>query len=227
MNYRVKRGDQEFGPYSLSDLQGYLQSGYILATDLAQSEGMADWVPVSEVLGNIPIPLTPQPGIYAGTDANAALAQQIVPLPPNLPWQVLLVNYLYKVPVIGFLVSVFAIAWNLIQANWARKLSGKNTALVLIAFLPVGAFSGGIALGIGQTSGIEGITVLGGILLLAGAICMVVGNFKIRDAMEEYYNTVEDIGLSLSGVMIFFFGIIYIQYHINRIARWKKTGVLS
>jgi hypothetical protein len=55
----------------------------------------------------------------------------------------------------------------------------------------------------------------------------VVGNFKIRDAMEEYYNTVEDISLSMSGVMIFFFGVIYIQYHINRIARWKKTGVLS
>ena len=38
---------------------------------------------------------------------------------------------------------------------------------------------------------------------------------------------VEDIGLSLSGAMIFFFNVIYIQYHINRIARWKKTGVLS
>jgi hypothetical protein len=45
--------------------------------------------------------------------------------------------------------------------------------------------------------------------------------------MEEYYNTVENIGLSLSGGMTFFFNVIYFQYHINRIARWKKTGVLS
>ena len=56
---------------------------------------------------------------------------------------------------------------------------------------------------------------------------MIVANFKIKYAMEEYYNTVEDISLSMSGVMIFFFNQIYIQYHINRIARWKQTGILS
>jgi len=31
----------------------------------------------------------------------------------------------------------------------------------------------------------------------------------------------------LSGVMTFFFSIIYLQYHINRIHRWKNTGILS
>jgi hypothetical protein len=45
--------------------------------------------------------------------------------------------------------------------------------------------------------------------------------------MEEYYNSTENIGLSLSGVMTFFFSAVYLQYHINRIARWKKTGELS
>lgn len=40
--------------------------------------------------------------------------------------------------------------------------------------------------------------------------------------MEEYYNSVENIGLSMSGLMIFFFGEIYIQFHINRIARGKN-----
>jgi len=227
MNYRIQRGDQEFGPYSLADLQRYLQSGHVLPGDLAQSEGMTDWIPVSQVLGDIPIPVMSQSGVYASEEPSATFAQPIVPLPPNLPWQVLLVNYLYKVPVIGILVSIFVIVWNLIQANWARKLSGKNTALVLIALLPGGTFSGGFDIGVGKASGMEGLTALGGILILAGVICMIVGNFKIRDAMEEYYNTVENIGLSLSGVMIFFFGIIYIQYHINRIARWKKTGELS
>ena len=119
------------------------------------------------------------------------------------------------------------IVWSLIQANWARKLSGKNTALVLIAMLPVGALSGGFATGIGRATGSGGVVALGGFLILAGAICLIIGNFKIRDAMEEYYNSVEDIGLSLSGVMIFFFGLIYIQYHVNRIARWKRAGELS
>ena len=54
MQYFVKRGEQSFGPYSLADLQRYVQSGNIAATDLTQSEGMTEWVPVSQVLGNIP-----------------------------------------------------------------------------------------------------------------------------------------------------------------------------
>jgi hypothetical protein len=28
-------------------------------------------------------------------------------------------------------------------------------------------------------------------------------------------------------VMTFFFSTIYFQYHINRIAKWKQTGILS
>jgi len=45
--------------------------------------------------------------------------------------------------------------------------------------------------------------------------------------MEEYYNSKENIALTLSGVMTFFFRIIYLQYHINRIAKWKQTGILT
>ena len=58
MNYLIKRGDEQFGPYSLSDIQKYVQSGNIGMGDLAQSEGMSEWVPVSQVLGNIPVPVT-------------------------------------------------------------------------------------------------------------------------------------------------------------------------
>jgi hypothetical protein len=45
--------------------------------------------------------------------------------------------------------------------------------------------------------------------------------------MLTYFNTVEPIALRLSGVMTFFFGILYLQYHMTRIADWKRTGVLS
>ena len=44
MEYFVKRGEQRFGPYSLSDLQMYVQTGNVLVADLAQSEGMTEWV---------------------------------------------------------------------------------------------------------------------------------------------------------------------------------------
>lgn len=220
MNYRIKRGDQEFGPYSLADLQRYVQSGHVLSSDLAQSEGMSEWIPVSQVLGDIPIPVTPQPGAYAGMNPDATLAQQIVPLPPNLHWGwLLLLDICTR--------EYFNIIWAFIQANWARKLSGKNTAMVLIAMYPAGVISGAVIMAFGKSAEESGLTTLGALLLIAGIICLIVGTFKIRDAMEEYYNTVENIGLSLSGVMTFFFSVIYIQYHINRIARWKKTGVLS
>lgn len=65
------------------------------------------------------------------------------------------------------------------------------------------------------------------ICIIGGVIAYIIGIFSIRSAMEDYYNSTENIGLSLSGVMTFFFSTIYLQYHINRIARWKKTGELK
>ena len=73
----------------------------------------------------------------------------------------------------------------------------------------------------------EEFVAVGAILFFAGLIFYILGVFKIRDAMEDYYNSRERIGLTLSGGMTFFFSTVYLQYHVNRIARWKKTGVLS
>ena len=53
MNYRIKRGEQEFGPYSLAELKQYLAEGRVVPTDLARSEGMDDWAPVQSVIGDI------------------------------------------------------------------------------------------------------------------------------------------------------------------------------
>ena len=217
MDYRIKRGDQEFGPYGLADLQHYVQSGHVSSADLALSEGMSDWVPVSQILGDIPAssiradwPILP----------DAALEQQIVSLPPNLHWGwLLLLNVITR--------SFFNMIWAFVQANWARKLSGKNTALVLVAMYPAGIISGAVMAVLGSSSEQGSLSGLGGVLILAGVVCLIVSVFKTKAAMEEYYNTVENIGLSLSGAMTFFFSVIYIQYHINRIARWKKTGELS
>lgn len=226
MNYRIKRGDQEFGPYSLADLQRYIQTGHILADDLALSEGMSDWIPVSQIMGDIPVPLAPQPGAYVGTDPGAAQFRPTVPLPPNIPWPVFLLNYLSLFRPLRFVGFLSAI-WSIVQANWARKLCGRNTALVLVCMYPAGLICGIVTAGIAGAMGSPGAAGLGGLLIIAGSICLIVANFKIRDAMEEYYNSVENIGLSMSGVMIFFFGEIYIQFHINRIARGKKLGEFS
>jgi|SRR5215470_10799736 len=207
MEYFVKRGDQRFGPYNLSDLQQYVQSGNLVAGDLAQSEGMADWVPLSQVLGNIPA--------IAGVAVAAAAEPQLVPLPPNLHWSIVLI--------LGVLTrQLFNLIWALVQGNWARKLCGDNKPLVLVAMYPAGMVAGILTIVL-----YRGAAALGGLFIIGGAIVYLVGVFSIKAAMEEYYNSTENIGLQLSGAMTFFFSTVYIQYHINSIARWKKTGVLK
>lgn len=210
MQYFVKRGDQQFGPYSLPDLQKYVQSGNVLTQDLAQSEGMADWVPISQILGDIPTVVIPTPEA-ARTHAET----QLVPLPPNWHWSIVLI--------LGIVTrQLFNLIWALLQANWARKLSGDNKPMVLVAMYPAGMMAGFFA-----TVLYPRTAPLGAILILAGGIVYLFGMFAIKAAMEEYYNSKENIGLQLSGAMTFFFSTVYIQYHINSIARWKKTGVLK
>ena len=218
MEYQIQRGDQKFGPYSLAELQQYVQEGRVLLTDLAQSEGMADWVPVSQILGNIPIP--------APAQVLAPPAQNIIPLPPNLHWGIVLAIMIVG-RLVGVVLILFMWVWSLILANWARRLVNNNIAMVLVAMYPAGFVAGIFAIGAGAAAANQAFTGLGIAFIIAGAIAYVVGIFKIRAAMEGYYNSTENIALSLSGVMTFFFSIIYLQYHINRIAQWKKTGLLT
>ena len=215
MEYFVRRGEQRFGPYSLSDLQKYVQSGNLVASDLAQSEGMADWVPLSQVLGNIPAVT-----MGSGEVAAAVAAQpQLVELPPNLHWSIVLI--------LGLITrQLFNLIWALVQANWARKLIGDNKPMVLVAMYPAGMVAGVVMIALFKGQG-SGMAALGTVFILGGAIVYLFGVFSIKAAMEEYYNSTENIGLQMSGVMTFFFSTVYLQYHINSIARWKKTGVLK
>ena len=213
MEYLVRRGEEQFGPYTLAELQEYVQSGRVLPGDMAKSEGLADWVPVSQILGNIPIPA-------AVPAVTAAPPQNLVSLPPNMHWIILLILVLIT-------RQLFNWIWAFVLANWARRLSGKNTAMVLVAMYPGGFIAGVIAMAMSAQMQSPAIAGIGGLLIIGGAIAYIVGVFKIKNAMEEYYNSRENISLVLSGVMTFFFSTVYLQYHVNSIARWKKTGVLS
>jgi GYF domain 2 len=210
MGYLIKRGEQTFGPYSLTDLQRYVQSGNVLLEDLAQSEGLSDWVPVRQVLGDIPAATASTTPVVAGP------VVEHVPLPPNLHWAGLLVLNILT----SKFFNLFNLIWALILANWGRKLSGDNKPLVLVAMYPASMVAGFIAISMH-------VFAVGGLLILGGLIVYLFGIFAIREAMEDYYNSVENIGLSLSGPMTFFFSTVYLQYHVNRIARWKATGTLT
>lgn len=224
MQYFLKRGEEKYGPYSLAELQQYVQSGNIAMTDMAQSEGMTDWAPISQVIGNVQVPQAP---VYGAPGMETPMGEQ-VPLPPNLHWSlVLIINIVASLIPFGFL---FNVVWTLILANWARKLDRDNNTLIYVAMYPAGLIAGFIAIVVANIARSDGTGFgagIGVLLMLGGVIAYVIGVFKIKAAMEAYYNFNENIGLHLSGVMTFFFSTIYLQFHVNRLARWKSTGILN
>jgi hypothetical protein len=52
----------------------------------------------------------------------------------------------------------------------------------------------------------------------------ILARFSMRASLEEHFNRAEPVGLSLSGVMTFFFGGLYFQYHLNRINELKRMA---
>src|SRR5216684_1211273 len=173
MEYFVQRGEQKFGPYTLAELQEYAQAGRILPTDLAKSEGLADWVPVSQILGNIPAPVA----------APVAVAPPVetVPLPPNLHWAILLVIVIAG-QFLGLLSLLFNWVWVMILANWARRLSGNNKAMVMVSMYPAGFVAGLLAVAYAAGRHQPEFNFVGGVLIFGGVIAYVFGVFKIREA---------------------------------------------
>ena len=57
---------------------------------------------------------------------------------------------------------------------------------------------------------------------LAGTIMVWIDLYRMRDALESHYNSVERYGLTMAGPLLFFFGPFYLQYHLRKIALWKE-----
>ena len=78
--YFVHRSGEQFGPYSLRELQQYVAEKRVAVTDLAWSEGMPQWVFVSDVIGNL-VQSTPHPTMFATAGTTSAVG-------PEMPIQV-------------------------------------------------------------------------------------------------------------------------------------------
>jgi GYF domain 2/Domain of unknown function (DUF4234) len=229
MNYFIKRDEKEYGPYSLSDLQKYVASGNILLTDLCRSEGLPDWVSVSQVIGNIPVPVAaPQPGagtVY-GTPAAYAAPVSEYPPPPSLHWGICLL--------LGILTcGLFSIIWMMVQAVWVKKVQPNSKAVTyfgiaigLWVLALVVAVSGGISAARTGTAD-PSYQAFQGLLNLGTAILWLVTAFNMRSSIEEHFNSAEPIGLSLNGVMTFFFNVYYFQYHFTRINEMKQRQMMG
>ena len=209
MNYLVKRDLQEYGPYTLAELQRYVASGNVLLTDLCRSEGMNDWVPVSQVIGNIPVPAA-APAPTPASAAAAAAAQY--PAPPSLHWAIVL---LLAVVTCGLFLWV----WAIVQANWVRKIQPASKAMVLWSFAILLSLIE-VVLAAFPDDSAKAVAI---VLRLGGAILWIAGAFNMKSSIEEHYNTAEPIGLELNGVMTFFFNVLYFQYHFTEINELRKS----
>jgi GYF domain 2 len=189
---------------------------------------------------------------YAAPAYGAGYAQQPVAgaVPPGMHWFVLL---LLGCLTGGILMWI----WMFVEASFVKKIAPRNKATMWLLLGILGTLGSlGIFVyvfaqahfqahfGFAALRDPEAVTALVNWIVayfkenvaliiayyvgsLLGAICMIVGFFSMRGAIQRYYNSVEPIGLRLSGVMTFFFNILYFQYHFRRIARWKSTGQLS
>jgi hypothetical protein len=243
MKYFIQRQLNEYGPYTLADLQRYVAQGSILLTDLTRSEGMTDWVPVSQVIGNIPIAASIPPaqstgpaayggapvyggggtiydGTTAGYGAQAVSAQATAHVPPDLHWALV-----FLIAVVS--CGLFNYAWLIVEAAFVKKLKPESKSLLFIILAIAGFLIGGFMRGFTGALHRGDSSPLGALLSLAGVILYFVGVFQMKSDLEDYYNHVEPINLRLSGVMTFFFNIYYFQYHFSRIAQWKKLGILQ
>jgi len=209
MNYFIKRDLQEYGPYTLAELQRYVASGNVLLTDLCHSEGQTDWVPVSQVIGNIPVPAAAP----APTQASiAAAAAARYPSPPSLHWGIVL---LLSVLTCGLFIWV----WAFVQSNWVRKVQPESKAMSLYGF----ALLSGVMNGVFSSTPAGSARGLAPLASLASIILMILANFSMKSSIEEHYNGPEPIGLDLNGVMTFFFGVLYFQYHFTQINETRRS----
>jgi threonine/homoserine/homoserine lactone efflux protein len=176
---------------------------------LARSEAMQDWVPVSQVIGNITVPAA-----TSGFGATQAGPRADLNPPPNLHWGIVLLLTIIT-------CWIFGVIWLFVQAAWVKKVRPNSRAIFYLIGYLVLAFAAAFIDAEHNRNPVAGLLQLGAIVLVISAV------FSMRGDIEDYYNTEENIGLSLNGVMTFFFAIFYFQYHFNRINRWKQTGVLE
>jgi GYF domain 2 len=232
MKYYIQRGVNEYGPYTLADLQRYVAQGNIAMGDLTRSEGMTEWVPVSQVLGDIPVPVTmpavPVAGgtVYGGASlygAATAPAMAVTPVPPDFHWALVLL-------LVVVTCTLFWWAWLIVEAVWIRKINPQSKGLLFILLALGSNLVAGFINGVSSALDHAASSPFGGLFSIASLVLLIVGVFAMRSDLENYYNTTENINLRLDGVgsalLTLFCNVFYFQWHFSRIAKWKKTGVL-
>jgi hypothetical protein len=95
VSYFILRNGEQYGPYSPADIERYLTVGGIVVTDLARTDEMNQWLPLSQIIRNTPPPPTAveklaSGRVSGGSDPRSASADpasgegslKVQPMPP-------------------------------------------------------------------------------------------------------------------------------------------------
>jgi hypothetical protein len=243
MNYYVARNGQTYGPYSEDTVRKYVAEGSMSMSDMGCTDANPSWIPLSQLFGggvpvvqqSVPVPpppsaMAPPPFATGGRTASGAN------MPPDLHWGLILL-------IACFTSGLFLTIWLFIQANWIKSINPASKAIRDLAIAILSPMAGVIVLIVMVAAG--GIASAGfdhmsaaaigslslgfivfGFFCIVGFVFQLKGVFGMRDSMVIYYNSTEPINLRLSAIMTFFFNVFYFQYHMSRIADWKRTGIL-
>ena len=95
--------------------------------------------------------------------------------------------------------GIFGIVWMFVHAMWVRRIEPTTNALLVLMV--------GIPLQI--LLGLDGYEFLAAVV---GGVATTWAYFSMRSAVEARF------GVALSGIMTFFFNLLYLQYHMTDIA---------
>jgi hypothetical protein len=142
-------------------------------------------------------------------------------MPPNMHWAVVLI-------LSWVTCGLGGLVWSFKEALFVKKIdpSSKSVTMLIVALLAMVVqvvlyFTAMRSLSMDALQSASAITLL---LNLVVIVTGLIAIFGMRSSLVRYYNSVENIGLKLSGVMTFFFSILYFQYHFSRIAAMKQRA---
>jgi hypothetical protein len=217
----VGRDGQRFGPYDEATLRAWIAEGKVAAHSLGWREGMAEWRPLSEILGIVVPP--PMAGVMGPTLHGE------LPPPPDIHWVVIFLVDL-------FVGGLMGLVWQFMQASWIKKIDPASKAttwlVVSLCMLPVVWFvmmgmvfnqADGAAVQIAKTMSLVGLVFL---IVIASLVFRYMAYFSMARSMREKlpaYGLVPSIG----GVTLFFFTTYYLQGQMTWVARWRQTGQVT
>lgn len=164
------------------------------------------------------------PGGFGGPQPGFGGA--VGPMPPDMEW--------WLVAIISFVCGFFQLFWLWKQVTFVKQIDPQTKAPKFYGMGLAGVIGGyllvilGTVLGAAMESGIVMIfSMLGMVVVLGGAVCIILANFKMRESIHNYYTMVEPMGINLmdtsGAVLTFFFSIFFFQYHFAAIAKRKKA----